>query len=96
MSCPDEIAEILLEILRTGILRIRAMSWEENHARCAIEADHLHNLPQLVAHFSHDLLKYYWEVERVSFIEQISQDDLAIFSPMWDRLAPYLQPALIR
>jgi len=52
MTCPTEIAEILTEILRTGLLRIRALGWSGNAERCAIEADHLHNVPDLLAHYS--------------------------------------------
>jgi hypothetical protein len=96
MTCPDEIADILLEILGTGILRIRALGWTQNAARCAVEADHLHNLPHLLSHFSEDLLKYYWEVERPSFIGQCSAENAAQFTPLWERLAGHLQPVMAR
>jgi hypothetical protein len=96
MTCPDDIADILLEILKIGILRIRMEGWNKNPARCAIEADHLHNLPNLLAHFSEDLLRFYWEVERPSYIDQNSPESITQFSTLWDRLAPYLPPALVR
>jgi hypothetical protein len=93
MSCPDEIADILLEILKDGILRIRALGWSENPSRCAIEADHLHNLPELVAHFSPDLLRFYWEVSRPSFMKESTPAELVEFSPLWDRLSAHVQRA---
>src|ERR1043166_741489 len=44
MQCPPEIAEIVTQIISMGLLRIRASGWSGNADRCAIEADHLHNL----------------------------------------------------
>ena len=87
MKCPDEIAEILLEILTRGLLAVRAAGWQKNPVRCAIEADHLHNLPALIATYSPDRLRYYWEAERISFMHQSSTDDLHAFEPLWNRLA---------
>jgi hypothetical protein len=90
MTCPDEIADILLEILKVGILRIRSFAWNENPARCAIEADHLHNLPDLLTNFSQDLLKFYWDVSRASFIQDSLSEDIIEFNSLWDRLATHL------
>ena len=52
MQCPSEIAELVLEILKIGVLRIRAAAWSGDSARCAIEADHIHNLPDLLRDYS--------------------------------------------
>jgi hypothetical protein len=87
MNCPPEIAEILVSILRMGILQIRAAGWSGDSRRCAIEADHIHNLTSLLDHYSPELLKYYWEVERPSFISQVAEADLAGFESLWNRLA---------
>src|SRR5207248_763300 len=45
MQCPPEIVEIVAHILQVGLVRIRALGWQNNAGRCAVEADHLHNLP---------------------------------------------------
>jgi hypothetical protein len=87
MQCPREIAEIITEILRIGLLRIRALGWQQNPNRCAIEADHLHNLPALLAAYKPELLEYYWSAERVCFIQQSSREDVAQFEPLWQALA---------
>ena len=87
MECPPEIAEVLLRILTTGLLRIRAHGWDDNPQRCAVEADHLHNLPSLLASFSLDRLEYYWETERVSYMKQSAPEDMLVFVPLWDCLA---------
>ena len=66
MNCPPEIADMLLEILRTGLLRIRPHAWPGEAELCAIEADHIHNLPDLLADYLRDKLVYYWDVERAA------------------------------
>ena len=89
MNCPPEIAAILLEIIARGILRIRAAAADPD--RCFIEADHIHNLPNLIGDFSPQLLAYYWEVERASFISQTSEALLAGFEPLWRDLRPHVE-----
>lgn len=87
MNCPPEIAEILLQILRNGILRSRQAGWAGDSQRCAREADHIHNLPDLLANYSLDFLRFYWEIERPAFIKQSTAEDVAGFEPMWHRLS---------
>jgi hypothetical protein len=89
MSCPPEIAEIILKILRTGLLRIRSLAWSGQADRCAVEADHVHNLPDLLSDFSHEMLSYYWDVERPSYLAQIPEADLASWEGLWEELQPY-------
>lgn len=90
MKCPPEIAEILLAILQTGLLRIRALAWSDDSRRCAVEADHLHNLPSLLTNYSVDLLQYYWNVERTSFMSQNAEEEAPGFEPHWKRLESYV------
>jgi hypothetical protein len=90
MKCPDPVADILLEILRVGLLRIRSLGWMANPGRCAVEADHLHNLPSLLLHYSSEALKHYWEGDRLAFQSKSSPDDLESFAHLWDRLEPLL------
>src|SRR5262249_1900836 len=91
MSCPPEIAAILLEIVKTGLLRIRQLGWNHDPDRCAIEAEHVHNLPDLVKVYSPDLLQFYWETERISFIDQSTPAERANFEPLWDQLRPHVE-----
>ena len=86
MPCPPDIAELVAEILTTGLLRIRAMGWNNNPARCAIEADHLHNLPGILADYAPELLESYWRAERIAFIRQSSAEELRAFQPLWQSL----------
>jgi hypothetical protein len=72
MQCPPEVSDVLVQIITAGLLRIRAFGWNGDAARCAVEADHLHNLPEVLREFRPELLNYYWHVERVSFCKSSS------------------------
>jgi hypothetical protein len=89
MNCPPEIAEIILELLQTALLRIRSQGWAGNSRRCAVEADHVHNLPDLLTNFSSEKLHYYWTVERPALLRDIGADDLQ-FHDLWNRLSVYV------
>lgn len=91
MQCPQEILEVISDILTTGLLRIRAMDWRERPERCAVEADHLHNLPNLLAHYSPELLDYYWNVERPCFVNNSSPEDIEAFLPAWKSLGEFVK-----
>ena len=90
MQCPPPIAEIVLGILRIGLLRIRSKGWEGNAEACAWEADHLHNLPDLLSDFSVERLDYYWTVERLCFIEHVTVEEVSELVPWWDRLSEHV------
>jgi len=81
MNCPSPIAEILLNILQTGILRMRAAAWGANTDQVEAEADHVHNLPAILRDYSPDALKFYWEIERPCFLSKVS--DVAAFEEPW-------------
>ena len=91
MDCPDAVAKVLLDILQAGLLSIRAASWSGDNGRSAIEADHLHNLPALLANYSPELLRFYWDVERTSYLTQIEAESVSIFAPHWKCLEPLVQ-----
>jgi hypothetical protein len=91
MNDSSEIAGILLEMLTTGLLRIRALGWAGDSRRCAVEADHIHNLPFLLRNCDPYGLAYYWEVERVSYIDQSGPDQLAAWEPLWQRLQIHVE-----
>jgi hypothetical protein len=96
MNCPPAIAEVILEIIQTGILRIRVAAWAGDVGRVADEADHIHNLPALLSSYSTERLKYYWDIERSSIVEK--KVDTRQFEILWQKLRPHVelpsQPAL--
>src|SRR6266700_4157289 len=93
MPCPSQVAAVLLDLLGHGILVCRAAGWAGNAENCALEADHLHNLPGLLADFSPERLRYYWEAERTSFAARCDADALRQWEELWDRLRPLVEAA---
>jgi hypothetical protein len=87
MTCPPDVARVILHILQVAVLRIRAGGWKGDGPRCALEADHVHNLPALLINYSEDLLRFYWEVERPSFMKRCGPADLKGYEPLWAELA---------
>ena len=70
MTCPPDIAAVLLQILRAGVLNARAAGWAGDARRSAAEADHVHNLPDVLADYSPDRLAHYRDVEIPAFRRQ--------------------------
>jgi hypothetical protein len=81
----------LQAIITTAVLRIRAAGWGGDAQRCAVEADHIHNLPGLLTDYSTDGIRYYWEVEKPSYERAVPAADLAAFRPLWDELEQLLE-----
>jgi hypothetical protein len=84
MNCPSQIADILVQLIELGILRIRAAAWAGKTDQVAIEADHIHNLPAILKNYSSDALKFYWDIERRDFISRMP--DHGGFQELWKRL----------
>jgi hypothetical protein len=87
MTCPSDVARVVLQILQVAVLRIRAGGWGGDGSRCAVEADHVHNLPALLIDYSDELLRFYWQVERPSFMKRCRPADLEGYEPLWAELA---------
>jgi hypothetical protein len=88
MECPPRIADLIAQILERGILRIRILGWNEQAAACAVEADHLHNLPDLLRDFRVELLAFYLRTTRETYLAQVAE--ASELPPLWDELAKEL------
>jgi hypothetical protein len=86
MPCPPEIAEVLARMIAEGLLRIRSCGWSGRADLCAIEADHIHNLPGLLADYSPDRLAYYWTVERSCYLERMPEVERVGWESLWEQL----------
>jgi hypothetical protein len=86
MNCPPEIADCVLEIIQTGALNIRTAASRNDAHRCFVEADHIHNLPQVLKSYAPELLTFYLTVERPSFIQQVPEANTRTFESAWKRL----------
>jgi hypothetical protein len=86
----DAVRRALLEILRIGLLRVRAAGYAGRAKECALEADHLHNLPRVIQTLAAKELLYYYSVERPSFAKQ-STSDVKDLEPLWEELGTLLR-----
>jgi|SRR6185437_1402257 len=89
MTRDEDIRRLLLNVLQTGILRIRAFASNEDSDRCLIEADHIHNLPRLIRKPQIQSLTYYFDVERTSYVKRVPNTDE--FEPDWLRLGELIE-----
>jgi hypothetical protein len=77
--------EIYCEILSLGLIQIRHNAHDGE--QCFAQADHLHNLPELLQNFDNeDLHCIYWEATRPAFISQSKLEFLGRFQQLWDEL----------
>jgi hypothetical protein len=88
-KCPKEIIEAVTEILYIAILRIRNVGNRDTKF-CSKEADHIHNLPHLIKNYKKELLKYYLDIERPSYINHSLAIDIISFEPSWKKLEAIL------
>jgi hypothetical protein len=88
MQIDEELRHILLNLLGIGLLRIRALGWDGRATDCAVEADHLHNLPDIAFHLKLDMVKQYYTSTRPAFIREAK--DCAQFERDWNRLGEIL------
>jgi hypothetical protein len=89
MSSREELNQVLAEIIATGLLRIRRFGFENRADLCAIEADHIHNLPAILIDSRVELLAYYYEIERPAFVKRAEHSEQ--FEPFWIKLASILE-----
>jgi hypothetical protein len=91
MTCPPEVAQVVLGLLSRGLVRIRRLGWSGRGSLCAAEADHLHNLPDLLANYSEERLRYYWDVERACYLRHVPPEQSAWLIDLWDELHPFAE-----
>jgi hypothetical protein len=77
----------IAHILSESLLRIRLQGALGNHKNCEIEADHVHNLPNLLLNFSDELLAFYYNVERKQYLAQTVEKYPQSYDADWKTLA---------
>jgi hypothetical protein len=74
-----------LELLKIGLHNIRRLAAEGDTNGCFVEADHLHNVPAFLRTLNEGAERYYWEVERASYMDQANAVSLAEFRLIWQK-----------
>ena len=84
---------VYLHILRFGLVRLRDAAGDGSAAYCAVEAEHLHNLPSLIGESNESRHDYYFDKERPLYLERVDRSvpgiefTLARYSELWQRLS---------
>jgi hypothetical protein len=73
----------------SGLLHIRSRGWDNRAADCAVEADHLHNIPELVRKPDLRRLSYYYDISRTCFVKE-AKGSTEGFEKSWARLGELL------
>ena len=82
----DDARSVYLEILRTALMLIRVLGNKGKGVECAIEAYHVHNIPDLLKKGDSRQEDYYLEVERPRYLQQVGADGERTFGELWRRL----------
>jgi hypothetical protein len=90
----DDVKEILLQITTRGILYARAWAFAGDAKKAGIEADHIHNLPELARDFRIELLDHYLRCQRNSYLYMLqtySEKPDAELMEQWNQLESFLK-----
>jgi hypothetical protein len=91
--------EIYLEMLEHALPAIRNMAQAGFLAYCAIETDHIHNLPSLIGETNEHRHAYYLRAERNLYLERVDRTIpgvsflLARYAEAWSELETLLSLA---
>jgi hypothetical protein len=80
---PDDVRRAFLEILYYTLLHVRSHC--DQRDLCFTLSDHAHNIPGFLREPKTELLRFYWECERLPFVskmESLSQK-VGAFEPAW-------------
>ncbi|TAK20549.1 MAG: hypothetical protein EPO40_31300 [Myxococcaceae bacterium] len=79
--------DIYLDILYRGLLNARSAGYAGDAAQAATEADHLHNLPELLRRLDDEPLHaFYWEGMRTSYLGESKPEYAVRFTELWEEL----------
>ena len=68
-------------------LNARSAGYAGDPAQAATEADHLHNLPELLQHLAREELHaFYWEATRTSYLGESKAEYAQQFETLWAEL----------
>jgi REP element-mobilizing transposase RayT len=90
MRSPDAIQSQLLTILAIGVRNIRFYCESRRYELCGAEANHIHNIPELIEDFSADKLAHYLEVEVAQYLRDLSDKPTGDLRAPWDVLRRWL------
>jgi hypothetical protein len=90
--------QIYVQILHFGLLRLRDAACGGHVQYCAIEAEHLHNIPSLIDESNELRHQSYFEKERSYYLERVDRSipgvdfTLRRYEELWQQLAELIEP----
>jgi len=93
-ECPEEVRETILEIIEVACLNIRVAGWGNHADYCAMEADHIHNLPSLLQKFRIEELRWYLDLQRNNYLHLLQEHCPEYKGQSYDALWKKLEEAL--
>ena len=93
-NCPAEVADAITSILRESILLIRMAGSGDDADYCAVEANHIHNLPSLLRSYNRSRLERYLDWAQTTYASGFQKRfdrPPAVFISEWERLENYLR-----
>ncbi len=92
-NCPADVADAVTTILRESILLIRMAGNGDDADYCVVEANHIHNLPNLLRCYERAKLQRYlaWaQTEYQAKFRERFHRLPTMFMPQWQRLEDFL------
>jgi hypothetical protein len=83
------VRDAICDILYTAAISIRTAANAGDARYCAVEANHVHNLPSLLKAYSAERLRYYLDAEVPRYLDQLAQfpdSNPRAFEKFWDKL----------
>jgi hypothetical protein len=95
---PTSKLELYVQLLEKALLNMRMHANRGDCAACAVEVDHVHNLPELIRLVlkgdttgARRAEMYYWNTERLAYVRNRSGASSLPFEPLWQDLARYVE-----
>ena len=83
--------EIYRQILHIGLNELRDAAVNGRIQYCAVEAEHLHNIPSLIGEPNELRHDYYFDAERAYYLERVERSEeiefmLGRYAELWQQL----------
>jgi hypothetical protein len=79
--------DLYCDLLRKGLVDIRAMTNVGDTKLISHMADHLHNIPNIIKTQSDGAENYYWDIDRPQFIANMPPERLGEYEKIWSKMS---------
>lgn len=93
-ACPHEVSEAIISILQESILIIRQAGSANDADWCSTEANHIHNLPLILRHYSRSRLVSYLDWAQTGYTSEFRErfnQSPTVYAKYWEQLRRFLE-----